>query len=230
MYLDEFVKSSNRKIYNYPEALGYLKSRGFSKEDIDKYEFGYTKVAKIRKEDTKEYRDFHRRTYMFRKLEGRILIPLRNLIGKVNGLVVRSIDEKLYNVYLLNEAKKIGAFFGLYEAIPHILNTRKVFVHEAAFDSASFAKVFPNSVSTVTSFVNVEQFETLRFFADKIILIFDEDKTGEEGKERIIERYGSDVIDSVSIGYNDSNSCLMTRGLEGFRKYIKSRIPLLLHQ
>lgn len=230
MYLDEFVNSSNRKILKYPEAFGYLEERGFNREDIKKYGFGYTKVAKIKKEDTKEYRDFHRRTYMFKNLEGRIIIPLRNLIGRVNGLIVRSIEEKKYNVYLLNEAKKIGAFFGLYEAIPHIIRTNKVFVHEAAFDSASFAKVFPNSVSTITSFVNNDQYDTLRMLADKLILVFDEDKTGIEGRDRVIDLYGSKHVDSVSIGYNDSNSCLQLKGVEGFKQYIKRRIPLLLQQ
>ena len=87
-------------------------------------------------------------------------------------------DGVRYMIYLLKEANKMGGFFGLFEALPHIMATRKVFVHEGAIDALSFAKVFPNTISSLTSFINEPQFELLDLLVDKIILVFDDDKAG----------------------------------------------------
>lgn len=182
MYLDEFVERAGRMIFEYEEPVKYLEGRGFTKEDIKRFGFGFLKVAKIKKEDSQDYKNLHEGTYFFRALENRIIIPLKNILGRVNGLVVRSIKDKKYNQYLLKEAKDIGAWYGLYEALPHIMQTRKVFVHEAAFNSASFSKVFPNTVSSLTSFINEQQYELIRMFVDLIILVYDDDEAGQIGE------------------------------------------------
>lgn len=229
MYIDEFVARANKTFFKYEKAEQYMYNRGFTKEDIVKYSIGYTKIAKIRKSYDSDYKFIHDKTYKFRFLENRIVIPLRNIIGKVNGLVVRKIEEKRYNIYLLSEAKKIGAFFGIYESLQDILEKRRVFVHEAALDAASFSKVFPNSISTLTSFINDEQYEFLTMLVDKIILVFDEDGPGQSGKRMLFKRFGKKYLDSISIGYSDSNKCLQTQGLKNFSTYIKRKVPILLH-
>ena len=214
-------------VFEYEEPLKYLEGRGFTKEDIKKFGFGFLKVAKIKKENSPDYKELHDKTYGFKTLENRILIPLKNVLGRVNGLVVRSIKEKKYNLHLLKEARDIGAWYGLYEAIPHIIKTKKVFVHEAAFNSASFSKVFLNTVSSLTSFINEPQYEMLRMYADKIILVYDDDIAGNTGIAALKKRYG-DVIETINIGYSDTNSCLQKRGLTGFESYIRSKIPFML--
>lgn len=228
MYLDDFVQKANKSIFLSEEACSYMLSRGFSLEDLKKYGIGYTKVAKVKKVPGADYKELHDRTYKFKTLQGRIIVPLKNLVGKVNGLVVRSITEKKFNIYLMQEAKKIGAFFGIQEALPAIRETGKVFIHEAAFDCMSFAKVFPNSISTLTSFINEDQMEVLSLIAEKIILVFDEDKPGKDGCNILRYKYPEKKIESISLGYHDSNSCLLSRGPGGFERYIRSRIPVLL--
>lgn len=228
MYLDDFVCRASSSIMGYEEPLAYLRGRGLSDEDIKKFSLGYSKLVKIKKVNDKDYKELHERTYKFKGLENRIIIPLRNLVGKVNGIVSRSISEKRYIVYLMEEAKKIGAFFGLHEALPFILKSGKVFVHEAAFNSISFSKIFPNSVSTITSYINEEQYETLTMLANKIVLVFDEDEVGRKSTEILFKKYGNKFLEEVSIGYKDSNDCLRIMGLDGFGKYLKRRIPRLL--
>jgi DNA primase len=227
MYLDDFAERANKRGLDYEEPVKYLAGRGFDKEDIKRFGFGYLKVANIKEEKTEEYKKFYDETYKFKALENRILIPLKNLLGHVNGLVVRSIKEKRYKLYLLNEAKAIGGWFGLYEAVPHILKTKRVFIHEGAFDSAAFSKVFQNTASSLTSFLNDQQYETLRMLADLIILVYDEDKAGQIGVAALKKRYGK-CIESVSIGYKDTNSCLEKMGYAPFVKFMKSKIPFML--
>lgn len=229
MYLDCFVATANNRIHNYQEAVDYIiKERGLSKEDIDTYLLGYTKFASVRENNSEDYDKLKKETFGFKTLQKRLIIPLRNLLGHTNGLVVRSLEEKKYMQYFLKEAKDVGAFFGLYEALPHISRTRKVFIHEAAIDCISFSKAFPNSVSTLTSFINEAQFETLKMFADKIILVFDEDGPGQYGARKIKETYGEKHFETVSLGYNDSNACLKRMGKTDFIRFVRSKVPIFL--
>ena len=227
MYLNDFADHASKMILNYDEPMRYLTGRGFTEEEIKKFGLGYLRVAKIRKENTDEYKKFHDETYGFKTLENKIIIPLKNTLGMVNGLVVRSLKEKKYNLYLLNEAKAIGGWFGLHEALPYISQTKKVFVHEGAFNSIAFSRVFKNTVSSLTSFINELQYEIIRMFADLIILVYDEDKTGHTGVYTLKERYGK-CIESVSIGYKDSNRCLEVKGAAEFEKYMRAKVPFML--
>jgi DNA primase len=228
MYLNDFIRRANKSLFEYEEPREYLYSRGLTDEDIKKFEIGYVKYANIKKDDSEDYKALWERTHELRSLQKKIIFPLKNLLGNVHGLCVRDIKNKIYIQYFLGEAKKIGAFFGLQEALPHILKTRKVFVHEGAFDSISFAQVFPNTVSSLTSFLNEQQYELLRFFADKIILVYDKDKAGNTGYQKSIEYYGDRYIDQVYIGADDSNTYLQMLGQAKFEKYIRSKVPYLL--
>jgi DNA primase len=230
MYLDGFAKRASQILFEYKEALRYLYGRGFTDEMIRKYQLGYMRIARIKKSKSSEYKSFYDRTYGFRALQKKILFPLRNILGRVHGLGVRSIEEKRYKFYFLNESKKIGAFFGLYRALPYIKKTRKVFVHEGAFDSMSFAEVFPNSVSSLTSFLNEQQYELLRFYADKIILVYDSDASGSYGIHKSFETYGGKYLDYIFIGEDDANTYLRMLGPEKFFRYIESKVPYLLRK
>jgi DNA primase len=227
MYLDEFVEHSSKVILEYEEPLKYLSGRGFSKEDILNFKLGFLKVAKIKKENSEDYKKLHDETYHFKSLENRIIMPLRNVLGKVNGLVVRSIKEKKYNLYLLKEARDIGAWFGLYEALPYAVKSGKIFIHEGGFNSIAFSKVFKNSAASLTSFINDQQYDTLRMFVDLIILVYDSDKAGMIGTASLKKRYGKS-IESITLGYDDPNSCLQKMGQSPFINYIKNKVPVLL--
>jgi len=228
MYLDNLITRANKSIFSYEEPCNYLHGRGLSDEDIKKYSLGYLKFVSIKEDKSLDYENLKEKTWGFKGLQKRIIFPLRNILGHVNGLVIRDIHKKMYVQVLFEEAKKIGAFFGIYEALPHILSSKKVFVHEGAIDCISFSKVFPNSVSTLTSFINESQFQLLSLFADKIILVFDNDGPGKYGVKKSLEAYGDRYIYAVDINYGDSNQCLQRLGPVRFEKYIKSKVPLLL--
>lgn len=232
MYLDSFIDSCSASLPRYEEAMTYLKMRGITLDDINKYQIGYTKLGSINKPkvESEDYQYLYDKTYGFKYLREKIIFPLRNLLGHVNGLVSRELnnDGRRYVIYLLKEAKRTGGFFGLYEALPHILATRKVFVHEGAIDALSFAKVFPNTISTLTSFINEAQFEVLDMIADKIILVFDDDKAGNYGVQKMIDTYGTKKIETISLGDNDANDYLKIKSIEEYRKFITNKIPFML--
>jgi DNA primase len=228
MYLDPFIRRANEAIFRYEEPLRYLYQRGLTEEDIRKFSLGYLSIANIADDGSEEYKRLKDQTYGFKALEKKILIPVKNILGKVNGVITRDLKEKKYRQFFLKEAKNIGTFFGLYEALPYITKQRKVFVHEGAIDSISFGKVFPNSISVLTSRINECQYETLRFFADTIILVFDEDSPGKHGVKTMYEIFGKKHLYTLSIGFNDSNACLQRMGLDAFKTYMRNKVPLLL--
>lgn len=228
MYLDHFVDRAASSIMGYEEPVKYLASRGFGEDDIKKWGLGYTRVAKVPGEGSEDWKKLKEDTHNFRGLEGRIIIPLRNVLGNVNGIQTRALDKKQYMQLLMSEAKGVGAFFGLREALPHIRRTRRVFVHEGAFNAMSFARVFPNSVAALTSFLGESQAELLRFFADMIVIVFDKDKAGDVGRAKVLDTYGSYGFESLTVGESDSNACLKMMGPDKFDRYIKSKVPAVL--
>lgn len=230
MFLDDFVKRAAESIKSYPEAVSYIKGRGLDEEDITKYSLGYVKIARMRDDKSEDYQRLKGSTFDFRGLERKILFPLRNVLGIAHGISIRDIAKKRYQHHYLVEAKALGSFFGLVEALPHIIRTRKVFVHEGAFNAMSFAKILPNTVSSLTSFLNEPQYELLSMLVEKIILVYDKDKAGDFGVEKSLEYYGASVIDHVHIGESDSNDILRTLGLSRFEKYVKSKVPRLFQE
>jgi DNA primase len=228
MFLNEFVRRASNVIFEYDEPIQYLNGRGIVEDDIRTYSLGYVRHATVKKEDSEDYRELSEGTYNFRLLQKKILFPLRNILGAVNGICTRDIVQKRYNQFFLSEARNIGAFFGLYEALPHINKTKRVFVHEGAINSISFAKVFPNAISSLTSFLNEAQYETLTMICDKIVLVYDDDLAGHTGEYKMKKYYGDKYIETVFIGEDDSNSYLNMLGLEKFKEYIRYKIPKYL--
>ena len=228
MYLDNFVSKASSSLQESEVALNYLASRGFSIEDARRWGLGYTRIAKIANNGSDDWEKLKKETYGFKTLEERLLIPLHNILGRVNGIQTRMLTKKVYKDYLMFEAKSIGAFFGLYEALPSIRKTRRVFVHEGAFNAMSFAKVFPNSVASMTSFLGEPQVELLRYLVDLIVVVFDNDVAGDIGREKLIKYYGDKGFEFVILGDSDANDCLRFMSPGCFTNYIKSRVPSLL--
>jgi DNA primase len=220
MFLDPTVNRAHESLKNYPEVKEYLTSRCISIEEANKYRLGYTispfvpampedEDYLLLKEETKDF-------FYWRK---KLIIPLENAVGLTNGLITRVMepDAKFrYRQYLTKEASTIGAFFGLSQALPHIIREGIVFVTEGAIDCISLARVYPNTVSTLTSFINEEQMWLLRQVADSIVMVFDPDKPGREGVEKVFSKYGRKGVYNREFGHGDPNACLVKMGEEKF--------------
>lgn len=228
MYLDGLADKASRSALEHKEAVRYMASRGFSADDMAKWGIGYTRVARPPKSQSPDYEALKEASYGFKGLENRMLIPLRNILGNVNGLQTRTLSEKKYVQFLLSEAKAIGAFFGLREALPSIRDTRRVFVHEGAFNCMAFSKALPNSIACLTAFLGRQQYELLTFLVDLVIVVFDQDKAGDIGRYKLVEEYGTSRLEFVSMGDSDANELLKVMGEERFVRHVKSRVPRVL--
>jgi DNA primase len=182
MFLDSLTQNLHQSITRYPEVLKYLECRKVTIEDIKNYGLGFNKIVRVQEEDSPDCKRFLGECDNGKKFENRIVFPLRDMLGSVVGIAGRSVEVKDYKIWATEIAKQTGFFFGLDQALPHIYAENKVFVVEGTFDSIAYAKVFPNTVGTLTSGMNDLQYALLSFFCDSIITVFDSDKAGVLGK------------------------------------------------
>ena len=226
MFLDEMAATLHNSITRYPEALAYLRSREVTDEDIRKFRLGYGKVIRVPEDQSPERVRFLDEMGKGRKLENRIAFPITDSIGRVVGLAGRSIDSKDFKTFATEEAKLVGFFFGLSQALPYIYAENKVYVVEGYFDVIAFSKVFPNTVSTITSGMNDPQHDLLMMYCDEIVLCFDDDEPGRDGRDKALKYWGNDKrkrLYPMKIGYKDPAKALETLKLREFQRYVQAR-------
>jgi DNA primase len=155
--------------------------------------------------------------YRGRKIENKLIFPVKDPFGRNVGLVGRSIESKEFKVFVTEQAKFDGFFFGLYQALPHIYERNLVYVVEGSFDHMAIVKVLPNTVATLTANLSDAQYDLLMMYCDKIITIFDSDKAGNKAREKAEERKN---VGSIYFGYKDPAKCLEEYGFKYFKEYV----------
>lgn len=220
MFLDGLVSSLHQSIFRYQDVLRYLYSRHVTDDDIRTFEIGYNKVIGMPDGSGSDWIRFKKECIEKRKLEKKIIFPIKNALGYTIGLIGRSVETKEFKKFITDEGKYTGFFFGLPQALPYIYKMNFVFIVEGPFDLNALVKVFPNTVASLTSGISESQYEYLRFYCDKIITVFDADKAGRHGTEKIKEHKG---VFSMDLGYKDSAKCLEILKLSAFKKYVSKK-------
>jgi DNA primase len=221
MFLEELLKGLHRSIYRYPEVLRYLYSRQVTDEEIKIHELGFNKIIKVPEDSNPERADFMEECRKGRKIENKLIFPFKDALGYPIGFVGRSIENKEFKVYVTNEAKFKGFFFGLPQALPHIYRERKVFLVEGCFDYLALAKVYPNTVATLTAGLSDAQYDFLMLYCNKIITVFDSDRAGEYAKKEA--GYRPHVV-GVSLGFKDPAKYLEEVKLKKFKEAVIKRV------
>ena len=224
MFLDTLINNLHKSIYRFPEVIRYLHSRHVTDEEIAKHKIGYNKIVGIPEDPGEDRKRMMEECYRGRKLEQKIIFPIRDVMGNTVGLVGRSVITKDFKIYVTEIAKYMGFFFGLYEALPYVYKKNKIYVVEGKFDYFALSKVFPNTVATLTSWLSEAQYGFLRCFCDTIVVVFDSDEAGVRGSEKASEYEG--VIRMGLGSFKDPAVCLEKLSLPGFKKFILRYAPL----
>jgi len=217
MFLDTLTQRLNQSIHRYPEVLSYLNSRSVTDEDIRDYGIGYSKLISVPKEANTDYKRFMDECWRGRKLENKIVFPIKDKLNRVVGLIGRSFDTKEFKIFVTEEAKFTGFFYGLPQALPHIYREKKAYLVEGEFDMYAVRRVFPNTVSTLTSGMSENQYVLIKRYCDKIVVIFDSDKPGDRGAKEALEYEG---VDKMSLGYKDPAKALEVLGENRFKELV----------
>lgn len=131
-----------------------------------------------------------------------IVMPFRDPYGKMVGMIGRTLlnDEELKIKKLPSKYKntkndkffqKGHCLFGLYENKQSIIDQNMVYVVEGQLDVIkAMEKGFTNIVALGTCSMTSYQFSVISRYTDNIILLLDNDVSGEKGRKNIINRFG----------------------------------------
>jgi len=231
-FLEIILQKSQEHVSKDP-AKGYLESRGVTQDEIDQIGLGYFPKEEWppyfkagASEDIDAYLKWSGKGHWLR---GKLVFPMRNPSGHLVGIQTRSPDpdQKDYSKFYLKRSKVDAVFFGIDVAMPHIWQTREVFLCEGIFDFFPLHRVFPNSVCTGTANVSNKQIEFLRRFVSDVVVVFDTDWGGNEFFDKFNTHYKGefDSIIRITPQGKDISAMWAKMGDKGLRdKWMAGRL------
>jgi len=246
---DDIVAVCNNLLYNCPigdKALTYLNNR-LTKEAQLKFGFGFfppqdqlkmllsfideatlieNNLLYVKNIDS-EYK------ILFSTLEQHnLILPYRDVYGKIIGLVGRSLlDDEERSILQLSkykntDFKKSKHLFGLYESKRAILDTGYVYIVEGQFDCIqAHNRGIENVIALGSSNMSTEQLILLLRYTNNIKLLLDNDEAGKLGRERILEKYGRYTTFSnlyIPSGFKDLDELLSEMHINSSEELKKS--------
>ncbi len=186
-------------INNSEEALGYMNSRGFSIEDIRRFQIGFSRntwdgllsyligkgydtddlieLGLVRKNEEGKVFDYYR---------NRIIFPIYSNSMKLVGFGGRIISSDGNTPKYLNSPdskifKKGKELFGLYNKGENIRKKGLAILMEGYLDVLTAHKYgFNNSVASLGTALTNEQAELLKKYTQNVIIAYDNDSAGRE--------------------------------------------------
>lgn len=135
-----------------------------------------------------------------RKIVGSIVLPLTSYSGQLVGIQTRSIQDKVYDTFVLKRRPE-AYFFGTAAAMDSIWATGECTFVEGSFDHLTFERlVRPNVLAIATSAPGKLQTKFMRRFLKRAYFCFDEDAAGRTGTHNFVVRSDAS-IDIVDVRY-----------------------------
>ncbi len=197
----------------------YLASKNFSSADVQK-----AGLVRPGKQDRGDYDLFR----------NRLLFPIHDLQGRVVAYGGRVLDDSLPKYINSPETAvyhKGQVLYGLYQARDAMRHRNEALVVEGYFDVLALHRAgFAGAVATCGTALTSDHARLLKRYADKILLIFDEDSAGRQATFRAMDALlpvGLSVsVVSMPAG-EDPDSLLKDKGEEGFRLCLDAARPVL---
>lgn len=206
------------------ELLEYMSGRKIYEEDVKKFNIGYVNNNGLPNIKNKEWMEWKEKA----KLRNAIVFPLYNMVGKPVALEFRTIKKKFHFKFIPDQTKDIETFFfGLPQALEAIWETKTIYIAEGPSDALTMHKALPNVVASSTAGLTTKQLSFIKRYVDKVIFVYDNDKTGKLKQEKLSdllwEKYS---ISSTGFTYprKDANAFVVEFGEEAFIKKTKQLV------
>jgi len=191
----KFVKNNFiKKLFeNQSTALDYLKSRGFLKSTIDKFEIGYC-PERDHKSVSETQNAGYNTKYLHHlriineqeknRFSGRIMFPIHSITGEVVGFGGRILNKKLKGVKYLNSDssnlyQKSKILYGMHIAKYAIKKLDFCYIVEGYTDVMALHQFgIENVVSSCGTALTKEQIRLIHRFTNNIVILFDSDTAG----------------------------------------------------
>ena len=200
----KFVKSifTKKLVGDNSRALDYLKSRGFLKSTIDKFEIGYCPEGDHKIVSETELEGYNTK-YLHHiriineqeknRFAGRIMFPIHSIAGDVVGFGGRVLNEKLKGVKYLNSDssnlyQKSKILYGMHIAKYAIKKLDFCYIVEGYTDVMALHQFgIENVVSSCGTALTKEQIRLIHRFTKNIIILFDSDDAGVQATLKAID-------------------------------------------
>lgn len=168
------------------------------------------------------------------QFRNRLIFPIQDLQGRVIAFGGRVLDDSLPKYINSPESavyQKGQVFYGLYQAREAMRHTGEALVVEGYFDVLALHRAgFSGAVATCGTALTSEHARLLKRYADKVLLVFDEDAAGRQATFRAMDALlpAGLVISVVSMpAGEDPDSLLKAGGVDGFRQCLAAARPVL---
>ncbi|XEC96829.1 DNA primase [Paenibacillus tarimensis] len=222
-------------------AKEYLKQRGLTDKLIDQFMIGYAPDRWDTLVNFLTKREFDLSlmekgglisgrsggTGYVDRFRDRIMFPLWNREGKVNGFAGRVLGEaqpKYLNspeTVLFNKSRSLYHF---HQARPEIRRTNRLFLFEGYMDVIkAWSAGLRNGVATMGTALTEEQVEIIRRNADEIVICYDGDKAGQASVLKAVpmfERARMKVYVAILPKGMDPDEFITQRGPEAFMREV----------
>ncbi|MBM7650011.1 DNA primase [Bacillus ectoiniformans] len=223
------------------DALEYLYERGFSKEDLESFQIGWSlphwdftvKFLQkrgfdlemmqqaglvIQKENAEDY---------FDRFRGRIMFPLHNNKGKTVGFSGRSLTDeqpKYLNSPETPIFNKSNLLYNYHRARPAIRKQQKIVLFEGFADVIAAARAgVETGIATMGTSLTDDHIHQIKRAADQIVICYDGDSAGLQATNRAAEMLaanGLEVRVSVLPEKLDPDDYIKKYGMEKFQHNI----------
>jgi DNA primase len=226
----------------------YLRQRGYESETVRAFQLGFalegwetlaTHLAekKFSSEDVRQaglVRPGKQGRGDYDLFRQRLLFPIHDLQGRMVAFGGRVLDDSLPKYINSPETDvyhKGQTLYGLYQARDAMRHNGEALVVEGYFDVLALHRAgFAGAVATCGTALTADHARLLKRYADKILLVFDEDAAGRQATFRAM-----DALLPVGLAVNvvalpageDPDSLLKARGEEGFRRCLDAARPVL---
>lgn len=240
LYYDFYKELHNEYVSHLHKnkiAINYLVSRGFTKHEIDTFEFGFSPInSKIPQQIAQKLNIRYLKKFGFLpnndSFEGRLIIPIKDEYGRVIAFGGRLLGEgqpKYLNSYETDYFKKSKTLFLFDLAKEKIKSTDFAIICEGYFDAIAFHRAtLNNAVATLgTAFTKFHAYK-LKKLTQNVVLAFDTDSAGIKAtlqSIKILITLGFNVMVASKSKEKDPDEIFKIEGQKGLFEFLKTAIP-----
>ena len=232
-------------IQNDDEAIKFAKSRGLTKEIIEKFDIGFapSKTSLVNFLENKEFTKAEMIEMGLAKLNdndkvldqffNRLIFPIKNENNKVIGFSGRVIDEKAMPKYLNSPEthifKKTKLLFNIEKAKNDISFSKEVYILEGFMDVIALSKIgINNAVAIMGTAMTKENIDKLKKMTKKIVITFDNDNAGRAATivtaiKLMKENIKCDVV-NITTEHKDVDELVTNLKIEEVKAQLETRL------
>ncbi|MBI2357265.1 DNA primase [Candidatus Dojkabacteria bacterium] len=191
-----------RLLKNSKGAMEYVRSRGITDEDIEKFRIGFAPANNIVLSKCKEKFKLTKAQYLQSglfiekdgvlrdKFRDRIIFPMMSANGKIIGFIGRILPGNNYGPKYLHSPEtvlfhKSSSVYGLFQAKQSIRKEDLCIICEGSTDVISAHRIgISNIVAPLGTSLVLDQLQKVSHFTKNILFIFDSDLAGQKALER----------------------------------------------